>query len=203
MGIPSWSFRVRQTFPFAMVLTLACIVAQAWGQGGPVVLDHVVAVINGSVILQSDVNEEVAYAVLQPFSVSGPADTPQKALQRLIDRSLILQQMQTAQTVDPPTDEEVQQSLLQLRSLIPDCAQYQCKTDEGWQSFLRAKGLDPSEVGARWRQRLLLLSFIQSRFGAGVRITPAEIAAYYSKTLVPQFDSRMVKPPTLTAVILM
>ena len=31
---------------------------------GAVVLDHVVAVINGSVILQSDVNEEMGYAVL-------------------------------------------------------------------------------------------------------------------------------------------
>src|SRR5271168_1210986 len=110
-------------------------------QGKPVVLDHVVAVINGSVILQSDVNEELDYAVLQPFSIKGADDTPQTALQRLIDRALILQQMQTAQTVDPPSPEAVQQSLVQLRGLIPDCARYQCKTDAGWQAFLTAHGL--------------------------------------------------------------
>ena len=48
-------------------------------------LDHVVAVINGSVILQSDVQEEIRYGVLQPFSVNPARNTPQRALQRLID----------------------------------------------------------------------------------------------------------------------
>ena len=60
------------------------------------VLDHVVAVINGSVIFQSDVDEELRYAVLQPFSVNGAAILLRRALQRLIDRDLILQQMQNA-----------------------------------------------------------------------------------------------------------
>jgi hypothetical protein len=169
-------------------------------QGKPVVLDHVVAVINGSVILQSDVNEEMDYAVLQPFSIKGDDDTPQTALQHLIDRALILQQMETAQTVDPPSPEAVQQSLTQLRGLLPDCARYQCKTDAGWQAFLAAHGLTEQEVQTRWTQRLLLLSFIQSRFGAGVRITPAEIADYYNKTLLPQFQGKPVKPPALEAV---
>ncbi len=105
---------------------------------GAVVLDHVVAVINGSVILQSDVDEEMRYAVLQPFSVNSARNTPQRALQRLIDRDLILQQMQTAQTVTPPTPEEVQQRLTELRAVIPECAQYHCETEAGWQAFLSA-----------------------------------------------------------------
>jgi peptidyl-prolyl cis-trans isomerase SurA len=167
---------------------------------GAVVLDHVVAVINGSVILQSDVNEEMSYAVLQPFSIDSSRNTPQRALQRLIDRDLILQQMQTAETVTPPTPEEVQQRLTELRGVIPECASYHCQTDAGWQDFLSAKGLTEKEVQAHWSQRMLILSFIQSRFGSGVRITPAEIAAYYNKTLVPQFHDKPVKPPPLSAV---
>jgi peptidyl-prolyl cis-trans isomerase SurA len=167
---------------------------------GAVVLDRVVAVINGSVILQSDVNEEMRYAVLQPFSIDSTRNTPQRALQRLIDRDLILQQMQTAETVTPPSPEEVQQRLTELRGVIPDCARYHCQTDAGWQDFLSAKGLTEKEVQAHWSQRLLILSFIQSRFGSGVRITPAEIADYYNKTLVPQFHDKPVKPPALAAV---
>ncbi len=84
------------------------VAASAWGQQtaapippGAVVLDHVVAVINGSVILESDVQEEMRYAVLQPFSVDSARNTPQRALQRLIDRDLILQQMQTAENGHP------------------------------------------------------------------------------------------------------
>ena len=167
---------------------------------GAVVLDRVVAVINGSVILQSDVNEEMSYAVLQPFSIDSTRNTPQRALQRLIDRDLILQQMQTAETVTPPSPEEVQQRLTELRGVIPDCVRYHCQTDAGWQDFLSAKGLTEKEVQAHWSQRMLILSFIQSRFGSGVRITPAEIADYYNKTLVPQFHDKPVKPPALAAV---
>jgi peptidyl-prolyl cis-trans isomerase SurA len=167
---------------------------------GAVVLDHVVAVINGAVILQSDVHEEMSYAVLQPFSAAGATNTPQRALERLIDRDLILQQMQTAETVTPPTPEEVQQRITQLRGVIPECARYHCETDAGWQEFLKAKGLTEKEVEAHWRQRILILSFIQSRFGSGIRITPAEIADYYNKSLVPQFHDKTVKPPPLAAV---
>jgi len=169
---------------------------------GAVVLDHVVAVINGNVILESDVKEEMGYAVLQPFGVDGARNTPQRALQRLIDRDLILQQMatETAQTVAPPTPEEVQQRITQLRGVIPECARYHCETDAGWQEFLQANGLTEKDVEAHWSQRMLILSFIQSRFGSGIRITPAEIADYYNKTLVPQLHDKTVKPPPLAAV---
>ncbi len=167
---------------------------------GAVVLDHVVAVINGSVILQSDVDEEMRYAVLQPFSIDSTRNTPQRALQRLINRDLILQQMETAQTVTPPTPEEVQQRITQLRGFIPECASYHCDTDAGWQAFLQTKGLTEQEVDAHWSQRILILSFIQSRFGSGVRITPTEIADYYNKTLVPQLHNKNVTPPPLPAV---
>lgn len=167
---------------------------------GAVVLDHVVAVINGSVILQSDINEEMGYAVLQPFSIDSARNTPQRALQRLIDRDLILQQMDTAQEVVPPTPAELKQRIDQLRAVIPECPQYHCQTDAGWQAFLRAKGLTEQEVETHWRQRMIILSFIQSRFGTGVRITPAEVADYYNKTLLPQFQAKSLKPPTLESV---
>ncbi len=193
--------RVR-VWNLALTMTIA---ASAWGQQtaapippGAVILDHVVAVINGSVILESDVQEEMGYAVLQPFSVNSARNTPQRALQRLIDRDLILQQMQTAETVSPPTPEEVHQRITQLREVMPECAQYHCETEAGWQAFLKAKGLTESEVEKHWAQRIQILSFIQSRFGAGVRITPADIQDYYNKKLVPQLQGQ--KPPTLASV---
>jgi hypothetical protein len=165
-----------------------------------VVLDHVVAVINGSVILQSDVTEEMGYSVLQPFSNHRRRNTPQRALERLIDRDLVLQQMATGQTVDPPSPEAVQQELKQLRAVIPECTPYQCQTDAGWQAFLKANGLTEKEVETHWRQRMLILSFIQSRFGGGIHITPAEIADYYNQTFVPQYRDKPEKPPPLPAV---
>ena len=45
---------------------------------------------------------------------------------------------------------------------------------------------------------MLILSFIQSRFGSGVGITPAEIEDYYNKSLLPQLHEE--KPPPLATV---
>ena len=180
--------------------------ASAWGQQttaaplppGAVVLDHVVAVINGSVILESDVQEEIRFGVLQPFSVNPARNTPQRALQRLIDRALILQQMHATQSATQPAPEEVQQQLKELRALIPACAQYHCNTEPGWQAFLKAHGLKEKEVEKHWTERMAILSFIQSRFGSGVRIGQQEIEDYYHKTLVPRLNGQ--KPPALSAV---
>ena len=183
-----------------LALLLAMIASLAQAQK-PVVLDHVVAVINGSVILESDVQEEMRLAVLQPFSDPG-RNTPKRALQRLIDRALILQQMRTAEELTPPSPEEVQQRVNELRSLIPECTQYHCETDAGWQAFLKAKDLTQKEVEAHWKQRTEILAFIQSRFGSGVRITPAEIADYYHKVLVPQLQGKTPPPlPTVSSRI--
>jgi hypothetical protein len=186
-------------------LILAIIAASAWGQQtaaplppGAVVLDHVVAVINGSVILESDVHEEMRFGVLQPFAVNPARNTPQRALQRLIDRALILQQMQATGSATTPAPEEVQQRLKELRAVIPECAQYHCNTEPGWQAFLKAHGLTEKEVDKHWTERMTILSFIQSRFGSGVRVTPQEIEDYYHKTLLPQLHGQ--KPPPLATV---
>jgi hypothetical protein len=180
----------------AALLLFAMTADLAWAQK-PVVLDHVVAVINGSVILESDVQEEMRLSVMQPFSDPG-RNTPKRALQRLIDRALILQELRTAEELKPPSPEEVQERLNELRRLIPECAQYHCETDAGWQAFLKAHGLTEKEVDAHWKRRMMILSFIQSRFGSGVRITPAEIADYYHKVLTPQLQGRT--PPPLQTV---
>ncbi len=79
--------------------------------------------------------------------------------------------------------------------MIPECAQYHCQTEAGWQAFLQAHGLTEQEVEKHWTQRMIILSFIQSRFGSGVRITPQEIADYYNKTLVPQIHGQGSRPP--------
>jgi peptidyl-prolyl cis-trans isomerase SurA len=166
-----------------------------------VVLDHVVAVIGEDVILQSDIAEELRFAVLQAERADPARNTPQRALERLIDRELILQQMQITQVNIPtPTDEQVYQQLTELRKQIPDCALYHCDTPAGWHSFLAAHGLTEAEVVARWRQRIRLLSFIQSRFGAGVHITQPEIERYYDSEFVPEFAKRHLKPPPLKEV---
>jgi peptidyl-prolyl cis-trans isomerase SurA len=164
----------------------------------PVVLDSVVAVINGDVILESDVKEEQRFAELEPFAVSPGSDTLVRAARRLANRTLILQQMKQQPGLDiVPSNEEMQRAMTDLRTHLPQCRQYHCTTDEGWRAFLAAHDLTEQEVFEHWKQRLSILKFIDLRFRSGIRISNEEIAAYYLKSIVPVYERQNEKPPAV------
>ena len=98
------------------------------------------------------------------------------------------------------SDEEVQKDLDALREQLPDCRKSDCKTEAGWIRFLAEHNLTPSEVTERWRQRMQILNFIDTRFRAGVRISRPDIEEYYNKTLVPEFKKENVSAPSLDSV---
>ncbi len=166
----------------------------------PVVLDSVIAVINGDVLLRSDLQEEMDMAALQTQSLPPGKTFEQRAARRLVNRTLILQQMQSQGMFKDVTNEEVQKDLDLLRKQLPACIKSACETDAGWAKFLGEHNLTPSEVIDRWRQRMQILSFIDTRFRAGVRISKPEVEEYYSKTLVPEFKKENLIAPPLDSV---
>jgi hypothetical protein len=168
--------------------------------GQPVVLDRVIAVINGDVLLQSDLQSEEDMAALQPLSLPQGKNFDRRAAQRLINRVLILQQMKSQGITKVVSDEDVQNDLDMLRKQIPACVEYQCQTDAGWAKFLSDHHLTPEEVQTRWRQRMQILSFIDTRFRAGLRISKAEIEEYYNKTFVPEYKQHNPNPPSLDSI---
>lgn len=164
----------------------------------PVVLDSVVAIINGTVLLQSDVEEEMRLEALQG---EPPAeDTDVKAADRLITRTLMLQQMreqgQLSTGVKPA---DVERVLAELKKELPGCAN-RCNTDAGWTAFLAERSLTPNEVRIRWRQRLVILNYLNLRFREGVRIPRGDVQTYYDKTFVPEFTAKGQKAPALANV---
>ncbi len=166
----------------------------------PVELDRVIAIINGDVLLESDVQEEMVMAALQPIGVLPGQNTRRRAGERLINRTLILQQMKEQQSLAPVPDEELQKSLDELRKQIPECAKYKCTTQQGWDDFINAHGLTESQVEERWRQRLQILHFIDVRFRSGIRIPKSDAQDYYDKTLVPAFQKQNQAPPPLASI---
>lgn len=201
---------MRRWFALAVMLTalagmagyapraIAQSAAAPAGSGHFVELDHVVAVINGDVLLESDVEEEMHFAVLEPFRPNAGQDTRQDALHRLVSRSLIVQQMRQQQQFKVKiSDADVEKSLKDLRSHLPDCAKYKCQTDEGWKAFLAANDLTEQEVVDHWQQRLAILRFIDLRFRTGIRISHESIAEYYQKSVVPAFEKQHENAPAL------
>jgi peptidyl-prolyl cis-trans isomerase SurA len=174
---------------FAM-LGAGALQSHAVEPSAPVVLDRVVAVVNGRAILSSDVQEEILLSVLEPNETEGAKDSPQEALQRLISRSLIRQQIreEDARSIEP-TKADVQERLLQIRRQLPICVRENCSTDGGWNVFLVAHGLTQARVEIYLRSRMQILRFIEMRFRQGIQISQDEIEAYYRNTLLPQYQT--------------
>jgi hypothetical protein len=162
--------------------------AQAPSAASPVVLDRVVAVVNNHAILASDLDEEMHLAVLDPGRAGLGVLTAKRALNQLIGRTLIQQQIreEDAQATDP-TKEEIDARLEEIRREVPACIRENCSTDAGWKAFLSAHGLTQSRVESYLRYRVQILRFIEQRFRQGIRISQPEIEAYYHDTLLPQY----------------
>jgi len=168
------------------------------GAGERVALDRVVAVVNEDLILESDLDEEARMVAFQPIRVQEVA-TREQLIERLIDRDLILQQIRLLPQV-VIEDAQVDSELRVLRKNIPECVAYGCETDAGWEKYVAAQGFTVEELRERWRQRMEVLRFIEARFRMGIRISQAEMDAYYTGTLVPAYEKENVTAPAEAAI---
>jgi hypothetical protein len=98
------------------------------------------------------------------------------------------------------SDAEVEKSLRDLRSGLPQCGNHDCKTATGWAAFLAANDLTNKEVEAHWKQRLAILRFIDLRFRAGIRVSQESVESYYTKTVVPTFERQHEAAPSLQSM---
>ena len=190
----------RGAWRIGLALCLAAAFAPALAQtpqaASPVVLDRVVAVVNNQAILASDVDDEMRLSVLEPRAAARIAESPRAALQRLISRTLIQQQIrdQEAQATEPTAD-EVAARLATIRKELPACVRLNCVTDEGWKAFLAGNSLTQQRVETYIRNRLTMLRFIEMRFRQGISISRQEVETYYRDTLLPQYAAGVKAPP--------
>lgn len=162
----------------------------------PEILDQVVAVVNNHAILSSDLDEDIQLSILDPSRGGTGVLTRQRALEQLISRTLIEQQIrqQDVQAIEP-TQADVQKRIEMIRKELPACVRENCATDSGWEKFLHAHDLTADQVQTYLRNRMEILNFIVARFQQGIRISPQEIADYYDKTLLPQYPAGETAPP--------
>jgi hypothetical protein len=163
------------------------------------VLDSVAAVVNQHAILLSDIDDEIRLSVLDPGQFGSAALPPRRALDQLVSRSLIEQQIRSEdlQSVEP-TAAQVEARVAEMRRL-PLCQHRSCATDEEWAAFLASHGLTSERVRSYVRRRLEILAFIEQRFRQGIRIEPSEVKSYYDAEFVPQFEAGDA-PPSLASV---
>lgn len=169
--------------------------AQTPQPSAPIVLDRVVAVVNNHAVLDSDLDDEIRLSVLDPGQGGLGVLTRRSALEQLISRALIQQQIreEDAQAADP-TQAEVDARLAEIRKDLPACVHQNCASDAGWSTFLAVHGLTIDRVQTYLRYRVEILRFIEQRFRQGIRISPQEIETYYRGTLLPQYAKGEATP---------
>jgi peptidyl-prolyl cis-trans isomerase SurA len=193
---PGRAIRWAVAMGLAAATTLGLAQTTATQPGNAVVLDSVVAVVNHQAILASDVDDEIRLAVLDPGQGGVGTLTRPRALEQLISRALIQQQIrqEDAQAAEP-TQAEINARLAEIRQEVPACVRLNCASDAGWKAFLGTHGLTSKQVETYLRYRVQILRFIETRFRQGIRISPEEIETYYRKTLLPQYGEGETIPP--------
>jgi hypothetical protein len=171
---------------FSLWLTASSMLAQT-GE----TIDRIVATVNKQPLLMSDVDENVRMEAFlegrQPTSLS--PEERKAVLNRLIDRELLLQQMQADYS---PTDEEVSRRVASIREQLKLAG-----NDEAWQKALAGWGLSTAEVEAFVRTQLQVMRFVDLRLRPTIRVDEQAIEAYYRDSLVPEVRKSGTEPEPL------
>ncbi|MGA3130487.1 MAG: peptidylprolyl isomerase [Terracidiphilus sp.] len=189
-------FRPSLSGAVLYLVVASALLGQNISATAPVVLDRALAVVNRHVILASDLDDEIRLSVLDPNLAPQQELTRQQALEQIISRTLIEQQVrqEDLQAIEP-SPEEVNVRLHEIRTDLPVCARQDCASDAGWKAFLVTHGLTAERVAAYLRYRLEILRFIEQRFRQGIQISQQQIAVYYHDTLLPQYRPGETIPP--------
>jgi len=163
------------------------------------VIDRIVVIVNGDLVLESDVEEEERFSKLYPYGEDDSKPMREQAITRLVDRTLVLQQLGGFPAV-PVSDEEVNKQEADLRKDLPACAHADCTSDAGWKKFLEKSGFTSEELRARLKQRAQVVHFIEQRFRSGIRIGDDQIEDYYNNTLLPQYAKQKATAPPLDSI---
>lgn len=160
------------------------------------IIDRIVATVDNDVVLESDLDLALRFQALVNSTAPGDpgAGKREQELQRLIDQSLLREQMLRA-GFTPPNGKDVAKAVAGLRAGIPGAA-----TEEGWRTALAAAGLSEQDVEERVREQIEITRFVDLRFRPGIRVDTSEVRHYYEETLVPELRAKGAAPPPLSQV---
>jgi parvulin-like peptidyl-prolyl isomerase len=180
---------MKLRFQFAMLLLLA-------GMAQTQVVDRMVAVVNKRVILESELDQAARVEfLLQGKPITGLTQGDLAAvLDRLIERSLLDQQIINPAMLDP-TPQELAAKVKEVRAGIPAAA-----SDDQWKALLSAYGLTQQDLEEQLTDQVRILRFIDLRFRGLVHIDKTAVETYYQEKFLPEVRRRNAAEPKLEEV---
>jgi hypothetical protein len=143
------------------------------------VIDRILAVVDGAIITQSD-----AAAAIRLGLVAGPADPLSGVVDRLIERRLMLREVDRYAPPDP-AEADVDRTVAEIRARAGTPAQFD--------AILLQTGFGVDQLRRHVRDDLRIESYLQQRFGA-VQPTEEEILQYYREHAAQFTQGAVVRP---------
>jgi len=168
--------------PIVRVLVGAALVALLPGVGAPEVIDRILGVAAGQVITLSDVRGAIDLGLV---NTSGAADPVDAALNQLIERELILAEVERYQPAEPAA-EAVQERFDVVRARLGNV--------DALASALAASGLSERRLRDYLRNDLRIEAYLEQRFAAAAQPTDDEVTRYYREHQA-EFVREGVTPP--------
>jgi hypothetical protein len=128
------------------------------------IIDRILAVVNGALILQSDVMMAVRLGLAPAPAASDPVAAP---LDALIERRLVLEEVDRYAPPDP-TDADIDRRLAEIRG----------RAGAGFDAILRETGISSDQLRRQVRDDLRMEAYLLQRFGA-MQPSEEEIQQYY------------------------
>jgi peptidyl-prolyl cis-trans isomerase SurA len=160
------------------------------------VLDGILATVNGHVILQSDLDEELRYEnLMSGHEQQGTsADGRKRVLDRLVDRELLTEQASTTEFA-PTTEDEIEKQLEQVKS------DYIQNLKTAWTAGLASRGFTETEIRDRIALELNQWKLIDVRLRPSVQIDQTAIADYYNRQFLPELRRSGAQPIALQEAV--
>jgi SurA-like protein len=159
------------------------------------ILDRIVAVVNHQTITLSDVERERKFLEIEPGADhSSPTSSEQSEVeltQRLIDQSLIRQQLKQFPGIDV-SSEDIEKQITSLRQATG--------STQAWDQQIQQLALNPKEIREHVKWQLQVEKFFDYRFRQFALVDPKEIEEYYSQKLLPELAAKGIQKPSLAEV---
>jgi len=170
------------------ILMAALLLTGAIRMWGAETLDRVVATVNGHALLQSDLNDEVAYeCFMSGRAVADFTGTDRKgAFNRLVDQELLREQMHSTD-FKPVAPEEIDKQIGTLKS---DYVRQH--SGETWELSLRNYGISEATIRERVELELNQLRLVENRLRPTIQIEPAAVEQYYREQIMPKLSGAQI-----------
>jgi hypothetical protein len=171
------------------LVVMGCVMG-ALGQEAQTI-DRIVATVNHQPVLQSEWEDGLRFeGFLQGrLPETFTPEEREQALNRLIDRVLLGQQMQADYSA---SQQELADRKDEIRTQLQGA-----ESEKGWHELLARYGLTEAAFNAALEDQLTVMRFVELRLRPSVRVSREEIEEYYKQTLVPAVKKSGKEPEPL------